>query len=1350
MHKAHGASARGTSYRNSRRQTLAQATPVTTVAVTQSTDFSSIWSTYRQNSRPTTDSSVSSVPAEPETQGVRFRISHESNLPIDTALHVPPLATQSTRPSLSAATPAVQHGFAVRAGDGGSAFTRVVPSGGAAPGAAASSPKSHAHDVIGEPVGERSNPLSGPLAAGSLNPGTGPGNTKPPVPGQPPAIHAGSIPAPTTHTYGSSTASANRNHPSKPTAATTATTPTAAAARVSGSVPDNSDGDAPVIRHPTTVVPSIDARQQPPATTTAGSTAPEPNVSGPRLRNPVPTASTSQSGAKPKQQQQRHGTIPTGGHPDFPTEEPTYAGHGVQLQPPRGGGGQKKRPTAQRRALPAAADDGGTTTTGAFAATAANQSSKPNVRTPKPPQPTAKPPVDPLARRPIAAAAAATNSSNDKSRVNPSATQHTQPRQGGHNNHATVDNSKSDDSEIYNTHGQGLPGGAHRTGRPPPDHSQPPSSQHHGLGAGHQQSHGAPPLGNPTIGGTHVLRPPVFHHFTGGNWSPSETTGSAATAASASSLHEVPPYRPPDYGGQRGHGIGTSNMQGLPIYPPLPTATHPGDGSIQMLAAAGNPYVSNDLGGRSLHKGQRRQQPADVHQPPSEQSRHIHSPHGSGSISVDRLLEAVTSLAIQNTETAQRLSEVSYTLGQRDGRRSRSRGRREPSATNPNGAEERPTLGYTEDDLQDYDERPQTHGHDSHHHGHVQQPDRTASTRGQYYSTGTVSGHGQREPVSHPSRRQSRQDSPVPAHDHGQGTRSSQSVPVRLRHTQQFDTESESPSPSHHGDGIPRAHRGQQARPDERSADVLVPRGPHERGSLSGLPRDQAGRNARYDSVAGVYSTGKNHNHGSNHLPGSSQSADYFLGSDGDSETFGQDSLDHGTDDPGVNWLANTSLDDDLYHNQVADLTIDINQTHQRLKNLDSRDRRGINSATATLTALCARRKRLVAKQAMIKETKKATSIEVDMPRPDDSREPWHYKELQANFTKTFATPHDALTTIKHLFTKYPAPTVTMDKAVTMALTGEALETWLKLSDRMRFYPAFKQIAMIYMNKKSVQQCAQDLLAHRWDGTTDFKKHMAQWEVLYYDSFALSPFSDSPAIREKTKQNAILSSLTSSMALKLNQEIVTHRLRGQIWNSSDMIQWISEQQLIAKNPNFIALNAITERNEPDVLSVNSFSPRHGDRSRSKFRTSNPDSIREKHRRDSQDRRSRTRERERDSRRSRYTTHMDTDDKYRSHSRSQTRTSNNHSRASSRSSAHSDSERYQSRHRSRTPTRTESNPNSVKTTKSGSIPWKKSSYRAPSPAKSDASYTVTAHSQIELHPDEKKPYAKYKPNRQGRS
>ena len=179
---------------------------------------------------------------------------------------------------------------------------------------------------------------------------------------------------------------------------------------------------------------------------------------------------------------------------------------------------------------------------------------------------------------------------------------------------------------------------------------------------------------------------------------------------------------------------------------------------------------------------------------------------------------------------------------------------------------------------------------------------------------------------------------------------------------------------------------------------------------------------------------------------------------------------------------------EDVYYTQIFNNNLQIKKTQYALRNADPNDTEALTTFTNALAKLVRRKQVMMKRAQRIKQAKEATSLEVTMPKPDPSKPEWTQKELQNAFSVEFKNTHVALTAIKHHFTRRPAPEASMEQAITMAIKDEALLTWFQLSDHYpKFYPALKQLAMMYMEKKTAQQAVKELVQHKWDGKQDSK-----------------------------------------------------------------------------------------------------------------------------------------------------------------------------------------------------------------------------------------------------------------------
>ena len=170
----------------------------------------------------------------------------------------------------------------------------------------------------------------------------------------------------------------------------------------------------------------------------------------------------------------------------------------------------------------------------------------------------------------------------------------------------------------------------------------------------------------------------------------------------------------------------------------------------------------------------------------------------------------------------------------------------------------------------------------------------------------------------------------------------------------------------------------------------------------------------------------------------------------------------------------------------------------------------------------------------------------------------WDPKEMSTFFGKPYATASEALTAFKHHFTHIPGNSSTMYRALSTALPGEARETWFKLTDQHpSIGKAVKQMATMYMVKKTVQESARDLHALTWDGKSSFTHFMAQWEILYYETHGngVNPHMEKPEVKEAAKQQTILTNVTGDLRAQLDEAMWRDRARGRIWNSADMVRW---------------------------------------------------------------------------------------------------------------------------------------------------------------------------------------------------
>ena len=248
-------------------------------------------------------------------------------------------------------------------------------------------------------------------------------------------------------------------------------------------------------------------------------------------------------------------------------------------------------------------------------------------------------------------------------------------------------------------------------------------------------------------------------------------------------------------------------------------------------------------------------------------------------------------------------------------------------------------------------------------------------------------------------------------------------------------------------------------------------------------------------------------------------------------------------------------------------------------------------------------RAKILQRQKTIRSTKEATAVEAVMPKPDESVPNWDSKEMKTFFGKQCATANEALTAFKHHFTRIPGNSETMYKALATALPGEARETWYKLTaQHSSIHQAVKQMASMYMVKKTAQESARELQAHKWDTETSFRNFMAKWEILYFEAHGngVNPHMERPTVKESNKQQVIMSNLPENMRNKLDEAIWNDRATGRIWNSTDMVKWVNSQTK-ATTPKATPKTEVVAVN---VMRASSPSPHRGqrdDRGRSRDR-----------------------------------------------------------------------------------------------------------------------------------------------------
>ena len=216
-------------------------------------------------------------------------------------------------------------------------------------------------------------------------------------------------------------------------------------------------------------------------------------------------------------------------------------------------------------------------------------------------------------------------------------------------------------------------------------------------------------------------------------------------------------------------------------------------------------------------------------------------------------------------------------------------------------------------------------------------------------------------------------------------------------------------------------------------------------------------------------------------------------------------------------------------------------------------------------------------RQRTIRTAKEAVSAETTMPMPNDNAPDWDPKEMSTFFGKPYATASEALTAFKHHFTHIPGNSSTIYRALSTALPGEARETWFKLTDQHpSIGKAVKQMATMYMVKKTVQESARDLHALTWDGKSSFTHFMAQWEILYYETHGngVNPHMEKPEVKEAAKQQTILTNVTGDLRAQLDEAMWRDRARGRIWNSADMVRWIHAKNISSTKPEILAINAM--------------------------------------------------------------------------------------------------------------------------------------------------------------------------------
>ena len=888
--------------------------------------------------------------------------------------------------------------------------------------------------------------------------------------------------------------------------------------------------------------------------------------------------------------------------------------------------------------------------------------------------------------------------------------------------------------------------------------AQPQPHEHqHGRVWG-QRSQGYPQMANVQPGRHHHAKAPVLHSHESDIWSVSDASNSAGgSEATYSALQQMHPRQPQDHGHQPRHGPGTSNVSNMPVPPLLPSGDPARQRHVQDSADQGNANRARH-GDHGAHQVQANRQYGQL-----PRGRQIHSHTLRGGLSeTEQLLELVQGLTISQQEANESILRLTHesrhtanlvarTLqAQQNQTDANNADRSAGAANNAAGGDLRSNAGQPQAN------RHAPRQHDDQQDQHRQHPrqsedDRRAASAAHDFGIHTnVNNHVRQH---HGSRQQS------PDHRRHEG----QNPELHGRHDDGRE--------QHHQLHRPAQHRPQHDIPRSRSREALGQREGDD--GRAGRPRlyqrtngGQAGleanQTALQDYSRGLYSSNAYNTLNTDDGTSDDQDHQYIPRDPGDSASSGTYRTSaRGLQDSSTAISANSSMIEDVYYTQIFHNNIEIEKTQFALRAVNPNDTAAMTTLTNALTKLVKRRDTMMQRAQRIKQAKEATSLEVIMPKPDPSKQEWTQRELQNAFAVEFKNTHVALTAIKHHFTKRPAPESSMEQAITMALKDEALVTWFDLCDHYpKFHVALKQLALMYMDKKTAQQAVKELVHHRWDGKQDFKKYMAHWELKMYTSNIPGVHAESPQLREQRRQQAIQSALSPKMAVKLTQEMLHNQIQGKIWNSNDMVKWVVDQSL-SDDPETVKVNNLNATSNStttpqESITVNSLSaPAYARDVRTRDRRPTVNDIRERSRSRQREQRGRSRDRQLEGRRgmstsserhhpqsshsSRASTRSPSsrEDSRRQSSRSYRRSDRSRDRAYDRRSRYHNNSKSGTRDKrydkKSSYSRSRSNSRNASSYKSGSVPWRNKS-RSGS-ANSDGSYVLKAQSEIHVNSDD---------------
>ena len=260
------------------------------------------------------------------------------------------------------------------------------------------------------------------------------------------------------------------------------------------------------------------------------------------------------------------------------------------------------------------------------------------------------------------------------------------------------------------------------------------------------------------------------------------------------------------------------------------------------------------------------------------------------------------------------------------------------------------------------------------------------------------------------------------------------------------------------------------------------------------------------------------------------------------------------------------SLEEEVLANQLTLLAREHARTENDLDQTLPHDYVGAAAISDDLRRLSSMRDALDNKRQTMRAARLATSTDATMPHPDPHAEEIPFRDLHAIFGGGYGTPEEAVTAIKEFFHYTPAPIGTIIRATTIALPSEARIYWYRLLRTYTAEHAFMTLGQTYTTGQTALQSAADLKSLSWDGSSDFKKLMIKWDLLYLETNRADPSAFHPTVREATRRQGIHSLLPASMHAKMHKAMARAQLQGRQWSSDDMIRYVVEQTRYAANP----------------------------------------------------------------------------------------------------------------------------------------------------------------------------------------